>query len=140
MAAGPALFGDAEAAVVDILLNDADLLAAFPAVNVSTDLVGYQESLQWVEVARKGGNITAWQAVEKARIDFYIYAPVRSQAADIGQLVMRAVFAAMGSYVGKGCRLQGGVIETGLTRTPDRATAGARYVMSFRLTFTPENN
>lgn len=134
----PPVFGDAEGAVVDILMNDADMVAAFPELTVSTDLIGYEENMQWVEVSRKGGNITAWQGVEKARIDFYIYAPVRAQAADIGQMVMRTIFANMGSYVGKGCKLIGGVVETGLTRTPDRNVGAARYVLSFRLTMTPE--
>ena len=133
------LFGDVEAAVVDLLLTDANFTTAFPAATVSPDLVGYQEELEWVEVARKGGNVSTWQAFEKARVDFYIYAPTRARAAQLGSAVQQTVFNRMGGYVGKGVRILGGVVETGLTRTPEARTSGAaRYVLSFRLTVSDQ--
>ena len=132
------LHGDTEAAVVDILLTDPDFQAAFPNCQVSTDLVGYQAGDQWIEVARKGGNLTPWQKIDKPRIDFYIFGANRADALDIGQMCMRTIFAAMGNYVGKGIRLVSGVVETGLTRTPDKQTDSARYVLSLRLTVVPQ--
>lgn len=133
------VFGDIEAAVVDLLLTNTSFTTAFPNTTVSPDLVGYQESLEWVEVARKGGNVTTWQGFEKARVDFYIYAPTRARAAAIGAKVQQTVFNEMGFYVGKGVRIHGGVVETGLTRTPESRTSGAsRYVLSFRLHVSDE--
>jgi len=128
-------FGDVEAAVVDLLLTDTDFMTAFPTVTVSPDLVGYQEDKEWVEVARKGGNVSAWQAFEKARVDFYIYAPRRARAVQLGNAVQKTIFKRMGTYDGKGVRIHGGVVETGLTRTPESRTSNAaRYVLAFRLT------
>lgn len=132
------LQGDSEAGVVEILQNDLDLNTAFPNLNVATDLVGYSAGRHWVEVARKGGNSSPWQKVDKPRIDFYIYGDTRANAHDIGQLVLKAMFEAQGNYVGKGIRLQVVKVESGLTRVPDKFNDASRYVLALRLTVTPE--
>lgn len=132
------LQGDVEAACVDILLNDAALTAAFPDINVSTDLVGYTKYMNWVEVARKGGNLSPWQKVDKPRMDFYIYGRDRAAAVDIANLVQRAMLMSQTNYVGKGVRIQIVKIETGITRVPDKLNESFRYVLALRLTVTPE--
>lgn len=131
------LQGDSEAACVDILTNDPDLQAAFPTVRVATDLVGYTDGLQWVEVARKGGNTVSF-VMDKPRIDFYIYGDTRANAYDISALVQRALLNSQTNYVGKGVRIQTVKVETGITRVPDRLNESSRYVLSLRLTVTPE--
>lgn len=132
------LQGDSEAGVVEILQTNTALTTAFPTLRVTTDLVGYSAGMHWVEVARKGGNSSPWQKVDKPRIDFYIYADTRANAHDIGQLVLKAMFEAQTNYVGKGIRLQVVKVESGLTRVPDKFNDAARFVLSLRLTVTPE--
>lgn len=132
------LHGDSEAGCVDILRTDPDFVAAFPGCTVSTDLIGYQAGMQWVEVSRKGGNLGAWQKSDKPRMDFYIFGPNRADALDMANLVQRSMFMAQGNYRGKGIALVAVTVETGITRIPDTITDAARYLLSLRLTVVPE--
>jgi hypothetical protein len=133
-----ALHGDSEAACVDILKLYAPLTTGFPAVTIATSLRGYTKDKQWVFIARKGGNSNPWMAVDKPRIDFNIYAATRADAHDIAQLVLTGMLSAQTNYVGKGVRLQYVRVETGISRAPDLDNDSDRYVLSLRLTVTPE--
>lgn len=132
------LQGDVEAACVDILDSNIPLATLFPGLKISTDLVGYQEGDQYIMIARKGGNSSPWQKVDKPRLDFNVYGDTRANAIDIAQLALKAMFEAQTNYVGKGVKLQTVKVESGLSRIPDRLNESFRYVMALRLTVTPE--
>lgn len=134
-----ALHGDSEAACQDILKNFTQLTTAFPAVNIKCDLRGYTAGMQWIYITRKGGNNTPFMKVDKPRIDFNVYAATRADAHDIAQLVLKGMLLAQANYVGKGIRLQFVRVETGISRAPDKDNDSDRYVLSLRLTVTPEN-
>lgn len=133
-----ALHGDSEAACIDILKNYAPLMSAFPDVKISADLRGYTAGSRWIYVTRKGGNSNPWMAVDKPRIDFNVYAATRADAHDIAQLVLHGMLMAQANYSGKGIRLQFVRVETGISRAPDPDNDSDRYVLSLRLTVTPQ--
>lgn len=133
-----ALHGDSEAACIDILKNYSPLMTAFPNVNISANLRDYTNGDQWVFVTRKGGNSSPWMKVDKPRIDFNVYAASRADAHDIAQLVLHGMLMAQANYKGKGIRLQFVRVETGISRSPDPNNDSDRYVLSLRLTVTPE--
>lgn len=131
------VFGDAEAAVVDILSGDAGL-AAFANVTVSTDLVGYSAGLSWVKVSRTGGIPTLWMRLDNALIAFDVRAANKGLAFDIAETARAAVFEARGIYVGRGMDLYDAVDTTGLTWSPDeRQPEIPRYEFTLSLVTRP---
>lgn len=126
---------DAEAAVVDILKNNATVVA-FNAVNITTDRVGYTMGDLWIEVSRQGGNVERY-VIDKPRIDINVYGPNRIQAHDLAQAAQAAVLNARGVYRGNGCFLSDARVETGIFRGNDSINESPRYVFALRLTITP---
>lgn len=132
------LHGDAEAAMVDILMNHTPELAAYAGDTpfISTDLIGFTELSRWVMVTMEGGS-AQWPIATEPRIDFEFYAERRSVALDIGQICVASIFRASGNYTGNGLFLEDVQTEMGLTRVPDKETSTPRYLYSLRLTILP---
>lgn len=110
------VFGDAEAAVVDILYADAGV-SAFAGVVVSTDLIGYTAGT-WIKVSRTGGIPTLWMRLDNALITFDVRADDKGTAFDVAEAARAAVFAGRG-YTGRGLELYDVVDSDGLTWNPD---------------------
>lgn len=127
-------YGDEELFCIELLRNDAALIAAFPTVTISADLIGYSKGRNWVEVVAKGGNILDGQKISKPRMDFYTFGENRQAARVLGQKIIEAFMRARGLYSSDGMMLSDSRVETGLVRVPDKQTDAARYVLSLRLT------
>lgn len=127
-------FGDAEAAVVDIL--DAAGLDA----GISTDLVGYAEPARWLTVSREGGAPTLWMHLDNPVIRIESRAADKGAALDLAIAARSAVFAARGQYAGHGLSLYDVVDEgSGLAWSPDEQSPNiARYVFDLTLVTRPE--
>lgn len=127
------IFGDAEAAVVDILAAADDLAG----VNVATDLIGYSSG-KWLRVIRTGGVPTMWMRLDNPVIEIGAYASDKSAALDLAGIARAAIHAARGQYSGNGLALYDVVDSDGLTWSPDeRNPALARYVFSLTLVTKP---
>jgi hypothetical protein len=126
-------FGDAEAAVVDILTADGNLLG----VNVATDLIGYSAG-RWLRVVRTGGIPTMWMRVDNPVIEIGAYAPDKGAALDLAVAARAAVYAARGQYSGNGLALYDVADSDGLSWSPDeRNPALARYLFTLALVTKP---
>lgn len=95
----PIMFGDAEAAAVDILT-----LAGLGAT-VAVDLVGYTAGSRWLRIARTGGIPTLWMQLDNAAIAASAYGPDKAAAHDLAVAARTALFAARGVYIGNGLRV-----------------------------------
>lgn len=130
-------FGDAEAAVCDILRQDSHLMG-FNAT-VATDLVGYAYPARRLRVSRTGGVPTLWMRLDNADIDIESSAESKAVALDMAIAARAAVFAARGAYTGQGLALFDVADSTGgLAWTPDAADPDvARYVVRLALVTRP---
>lgn len=127
------IFGDAEAAVVDIL-TAADSLEN---VNVATDLIGYSTG-RWLRVVRTGGTPTMWMRVDNPVIEIAAYAADKGDALDLARAARAVVYAARGQYVGCGLALYDVTDDQGLSWSPDeRNPALARYLFTLALVTKP---
>jgi hypothetical protein len=127
--------GDAEAAVVDILLNRTPELTPF-SPTISTNLTGYVFGDRWVMVTQEGG-FRVWPNIDRPRIDIQVFAERRSVARDIASLCLASIIRASGFYHGHGLTLTDAIVELGLTRVPDRRQEADRYIFALRLTTVP---
>lgn len=126
-------FGDAEAAVVDILVA-AD---GFENVNVATNLIGYSTG-RWLRVIRTGGIPTMWMRVDNPVIEVAAYAADKGEALDLANAARAAILAARGQYVGNGLALYDVVDNDGLAWSPDEQNPElARYVFALALVTKP---
>ncbi len=91
------VFGDAEAAVIDIL-NTASVATA------KADLVGFQAGARLIRVQRSGGLPTPWRGMDNPQVTLDVYAEDKAHAHDIATQARAAIFAARG-YVGYGLAL-----------------------------------
>lgn len=133
----PASFGDAEAAVCDILRADAGL-SEFEGLTVATDLAGFAYPARRLRVARTGGMPTLWMGLDNPAIEIEASAETKAVAYDIASAARVAVFAARGTYTGQGLRVFDVADEGGLTWTPDSAEPDvARYVVRLTLVTRP---
>jgi hypothetical protein len=129
--------GDAEAAIVDILVNltpELNFVSGTPTI--STNLVGYTVGDRWVCVIQEG-SFEEWPIIDRPRIDFEVYAERRSVARDIAAICLASVKYQMGRYRGFGLFLSDARVEQGLTRVPDKLQESVRYVFAVRLTTRP---
>jgi hypothetical protein len=132
----PAVFGDAEAAVVAVLCADPGVIAS--AARVSTDLIGYAAPARWVRVTRTGGSPTLWMHVDNPLISLAAYAEDKAAALDLAGTARAAVFAARGRYTGHGLALFDVADDAGLEWKPDDADPTiARYVWALSLVTRP---
>jgi hypothetical protein len=90
------VYGDAEAAVVDIMADELD------DATVSTDLIGFDVGARWVRVVRTGGLPILWMHLDNPQIAVTVFAPDKGAALDLAASARRAVFAARGVYTGHG--------------------------------------
>lgn len=127
--------GDAEAAIVDILLNEPEL-DVFGPPTVSTSLLGYSFGARWVHVTQEG-SIEEWPIIDHPRIDVEVFAERRSIARDIASICLASVKYQMGTYRGNGLFLCDAKVEQGLTRVPDKYEEEQRYIFALRLTTKP---
>jgi hypothetical protein len=131
------IHGDAEAAIVDILMNLTPELSFFSGTpTISTNLVGYTVGDRWVMVTQEG-SLEEWPVIDRPRIDFEVYAERRSVARDIAAICLASVKYQMGRYTGFGLFLSDARVEQGLTRVPDKYQESVRYVFAVRLTTRP---
>jgi hypothetical protein len=131
------VFGDAEAAVVDIL-SEASGVTAFTGVTISTDLIGYGAGQPWITVSRTGGVPTLWMRLDNALITFDVRADDKGQAFDMAEAARAAVFDARGVYAGRGLELYDVVDTTGLTWSPDEQQPSTpRYEFTLSLVTRP---
>lgn len=130
-------FGDAEAAVCDIL-RASDPVSAFGAT-IATDLEGYAYPSRRLRVLRTGGAPTLWMRMDNAAIEIESSAETKAVALDMAIAARAAVFAARGSFVGHGLSLfDVADASGGLTWTPDKDDPNtARYVVSLSLVTRP---
>jgi hypothetical protein len=121
-------FGDAEAAVCDILRADAHV-SSFNAI-IATDLAGYAYPARRLRVSRTGGAPTMWMRVDNAEIAIESSAESKAAALDMVTAARAAVFAARGSFTGRGLSLfDVADLAGGLAWTQDAADPDvARYV------------
>lgn len=131
------LFGDAEAAVCDIL-RDSSQISDFTGVTVATDLVGYAYPARRLRVTRTGGVPTLWMQLDNPAIDIESSAENKAVAYDLASAARAVVFAARGTYIGQGLSLYDVADVAGLTWTPDADDPNvARYVVKLSLVTRP---
>lgn len=129
-------FGDAEAAVCDILRAAAGV-AAFDAT-VSTDLVGYSRPARWLHVSRTGGVPTRWMHQDNAEIEVAALAEDKAATHDLAAAARTAIFAARGAYTGQGLTVYDVADDMGLAWSPDDQDPGtARYVFALVVVTQP---
>jgi hypothetical protein len=125
------LHGDIEAAAVDILTNDPDVTALVPALNISSDRVGFEKDMTWVQVSREGGPQRF--PMDHPRLDINCYAARRSIAYKLTQQVRGSLFASAG-YRGNGLTITAIQEEVGPVRSTDGENETPRYYSSMRFT------
>jgi len=128
--------GDAEAAILDILINETPELDTVPNLTTRTNMIGYTPQKRWIHIIQEGGSFT-WPKVSRPRIDVECYADQRSTARDIANICLASIFRAMGTYAGFGLKITAVKLEQGITRVPDKYQETSRYVFSVRLTTVP---
>lgn len=130
--------GDAEAAIIDILLNYTPELdfAITGHPQVRANLVGYTIGDRWILVTQEG-SVEKWPAIDKPRIDVEVYAERRSVARDVASISLASIKYHMGRYRGNGLFLSDATVEQGLTRVPDKLQEETRYIFAVRLTTRP---
>lgn len=134
--AGYVAFGDAEAAVCDIL-RASDQVAAFDPT-VATDLIGYAYPARRLRVSRTGGVPTLWMRLDNAIIDIEASAETKAVAFDMASAARAAVFAARDTFTGQGLELYDVADSGGLSWTPDPDDPDvARYVVRLSLVTRP---
>jgi hypothetical protein len=130
-------FGDAEAAVCDIL-RGSPYIAEFAPVTVATDLVGYAYPARRLRVTRTGGVPTLWMQVDNATIDIESNAERKSVAFDMAAAARAVVFSARGSFIGHGVELFDVADVAGLAWSPDvDEPSVARYLVRLSLVTRP---
>lgn len=110
-------FGDAEAAVCDILRSASSITALGAAV--STDLIGYADPARWLRVTRTGGVPTRWMHLDKPEITVTALAEDKAAAHDLAATARAAIVAARGVYTGQGLSVYDVADAAGLTWVPD---------------------
>lgn len=135
--AGFIVFGDAEAAVCDIL-RASNQITTFTGVTVATDLVGYAYPARRLRVTRTGGVPTLWMQMDNPLIDIESSAESKAVAFDMAAAARAVVFAARSSFIGQGLTLFDVADVAGLTWSPDPADPDvARYTVKLSLVTRP---
>lgn len=130
--------GDAEAAIVDILLNYTPELAfSTGRPTISTNMNGYDFNDRWIMVTQEGSLEAARNVIDRPRIDVACWAEKRSSARDIAGICRASIQYQAGRYRGNGLVLTDAKLEMGLTRIPDRRQGVVRYIFGLRLTTRP---
>ena len=131
--------GDAEAAIIDILINDTPELPHFPphpTLTISSNMIGYEAGDRRIVVTQEG-SLRGWPKIDKPRIDIDVLAERRSIAKEIAAISLASIERSMGNYSGFGLILTDVKLEQGITRVPDKLQEAERYIFSIRLTTVP---
>lgn len=127
------VFGDAEAAVIAVLRDDADL----DGVSVAGDLIGYSGG-RWLRVQRTGGIPTPWRRTDNPALDISVYAEGKGAALDMAWTARAAIHGARGRYAGHGLAICDVYDVEGPAWTPDDLNPdAARYVFRVALVTKP---
>jgi hypothetical protein len=127
----PIVFGDAEAAVCEIL-RDSSLITAIAGVTVATD------PARRLRVTRTGGIPTLWMRLDNPVIAVAAYAPDKGSALDLARAARAAIYAARGHYIGNGLALYDVMDADGLSWSPDEQDPDqARYLFTLALVAKP---
>lgn len=124
------IFGDAEAAVIEILSSATEVTAFTPTI--TTDLKGYQRGARWIEVTRAGGSYR-FPRYERPRIDIITFAELRSVAYDMIAACQAVMFREQGNYMGHGVNYLACQIESGIFESNEKDTDQVRYILALRL-------
>lgn len=131
------VFGDAEAAVCDILRASTHI-TAITGVTVATDLVGYAYPARRLRVARTGGVPTLWMKLDNPVIDIESFAESKAAAYDMAVAARAAVFAARSAFTGQGLSLYDVADAAGLTWAPNADDPNvSHYVLGLALVTRP---
>lgn len=130
------LFGDVEAAVIDILSNASEI-TAFNPVNITTDQVGYVSGDRWIEIGLEGGSYR-FARPARPRIDITTYAENRSVALDMIVTCQAVLFREQGNYRGHGINFIACQVETYIFKSNDRDSGTVKYILSLRFIIKPE--
>lgn len=129
------VFGDIEAACIDILMND-PYVQSFPIDKIASDLTDYTSGKTWVYCRRQGGNVKSF-VIDKPRVDFDIYGVLRSATHDLAQAVQAAILnSGRGNYHGHGVLVSDARVETGIVRGDDNLNDAPRYILAIRFAVT----
>lgn len=129
--------GDPASGVVDILTNHTPELTEYNVAGIATDLKGWVSPARWVEVTLAGGMKT-WPKISRPRIDIDVYAEMDYICNDILDICEASVFRARGLYRGYGVFLSDVKEEVGAFEAYDKHQETPRYIVSLRLTVTPD--
>lgn len=129
------LFGDFEAAIIDILSNASEL-DPYNIDHITSDLNQYESGMTYVTVEMQGGSYKFY-VVKRPRIDITVYAAKRSLAYDISTTAQAVIFAKQGDYKGHGVNLCACQIETDIFKAYEKDTDQVRYIQSLRLICKP---
>ncbi len=133
--------GDAEAAVVDILLNYTPELAfSTGRPTISTNLIGYEYDDRRIMVSQEGAFESARNILNHPRIDVECWAEKRSVAHDMADICLASIQYQGGRYRGNGLYLAQADLEMGITKAPDRRQGVVRYIFALRLTTRPSGS
>lgn len=124
------IYGDAEAAVVDILKNAPEIQAFSPIV--TTSLNNYDAGNRYIEITRAGGSYR-FPRYERPRIDIITYAERRSVAYDMIATAQAVMFREQGNYMGHGVNYLVCQVESGIFESNEKDTDQVRYILSLRL-------
>lgn len=127
--------GDAEAAIVDILINDTPELLGLN-VFITTTWQNYAPGDRRIIVSQEG-SLEIWPKIDKPRIDVDVVAERNSVARNIASIALASIRRRMGDYQGFGLSITDVKLEQGLTRVPDKFQETSRYIFSLRLTTVP---
>lgn len=131
------IFGDVEAMVVDLLSNS-PRLAGETIDRITTDMVGWEAGMTWIEIAMEGGSYK-FLHTKRARIDITVYSVHRKDAYRISAICQAIMFANQRSYKGFGLNYQSCQVETDIFKGTEKDTSQVRYIQSLRLLVLPYN-
>lgn len=129
--------GDAESAVVAMLLASSEVTALTPS-GISTSLVGYVRGQLWVTVSRTGGVVVSQsRKIDRPRIDVQVTGQKRSETLRLISTIQGVLLRDSQNYTGNGLRMTAATVETGITRLDDKPEDMCLYVLALRLTCLP---
>jgi hypothetical protein len=136
---------DAEMNIANLLANNADVLAVGTSlnpqlpVNISTSMIGYDNSKVWVHVIRSGG-IPEMYTADHPILHFAVFAPQKQTAQLLAQTVRAAILASQPCTIispnGLGMRINQATDHAGLAYVVDQAGLGF-YTFALELTTMP---
>lgn len=130
------LFGDVEAMVVKIL-TDHTAMQALSIDGITTDLIGYEQGMKWIEILVQGGSYR-YKLQKRPRIDVICYGPSRSVTYDMATTAQAVLMSMQGqNYAAFGVKFIAVQVETDLFRSTETDTNTIRYIQALRFIIIP---